>query len=77
MKLFGYSKENGKVDTPIELSEITLCSNAEELRVIAKFLVDAANKMEIAASDFEHTHLSEVLEVSQSTEIIVYNEASL
>ena len=61
MKLYGYKDEGlepGEI-VPSVLAEITLVATPEELRIIAAFLVSAANSMEKMGKSYSHEHLSD------------------
>ncbi|GDY26850.1 hypothetical protein [Agarivorans sp. Toyoura001] len=76
MKVYGYSKSI-EGNSPLILSEITLSTNAKELREIAKFLEQAANKMDRNGSGFEHLHLSDFSTSIEGPDLIIFDEPTL
>ncbi|WP_087026537.1 Imm32 family immunity protein [Thaumasiovibrio subtropicus] len=76
MLLYGYS-EGIQADSPLSLSEVTISTNANELREMAKFLNQVANKIEEFGRDFEHEHLSDYRETYTGADLIVFNEDAL
>ncbi|QDO84642.1 hypothetical protein FM037_17245 [Shewanella psychropiezotolerans] len=79
MEIYGYTNEQvaAGVDKPSSLSEVTLVSNADDLREIAKFLNSIADQIDEDSDGFEHEHLSNTNETVSKTNIIVFNEAAL
>lgn len=79
MKIYGYTQEqiNSDVDTPSSLSEITLFSNAQDLRVVANYLNNIADKIDKNPDSFEHEHLSDSDIQVSDTDIIIFNEAAI
>jgi hypothetical protein len=59
------------------MSEITLVSSAEDLRLMASYLNNIADQIDKNSDEFEHEHLSESNEQLSDTEIVVFNEAAL
>ena len=61
MKLFGYKDEGLPIEEirPDELAEITLVATPDELRKMARFLDDAAARMDSMGEVFSHEHLSD------------------
>jgi hypothetical protein len=61
MKIHGYSDNGLEIEeiVPTELAEITLIATPEELRRIAIFLENCANRMEIRGKSWDHEHLSD------------------
>ncbi len=64
MRAFGYevgdAYERGvdEVDSgPLSLREVSLCCSPDQLRVLAKFLLHAADLSEKHGQDFGHEHL--------------------
>ncbi len=76
MKAYGYS-ENIETESPLTLSEVTLSTNSNELREIAKFLNQVANKIDECGENFEHEHLSENFANIEGPNFIVFNEETL
>jgi hypothetical protein len=76
MKVYGYS-ESIETESPLTLSEVTLSTNPNELREIAKFLNQVANKIDESGDNFEHEHLAENFGNVQGPNFIVYNEDAL
>ena len=76
MKVYGYS-ESIETDSPLTLSEVTLSTNSNELREIAKFLNQVANKIDETGEDFEHEHLAENFATVKGPNFIVFNEDAL
>ena len=70
MKLFGYS-ENNPTNSPVLFNEITLVSNPEKLRELAKFLQQCADEIEQQGEDWEHEHFDSD---DEQPSIIDYNE---
>ena len=70
MKLFGY-RQNSSPDSPESLSEVTLVSNPEKLRKLAKFLQQCADEIEQQGDDWEHEHFGTD---GEQPALIVYNE---
>jgi len=79
VKIYGYTQEQIKAgaDSPSSMSEITLVSSAEDLRLMASYLNNIADQIDKNSDDFEHEHLSESNEQLSDTEIVVFNEAAL
>ncbi len=61
MKLFGYADSDKPVEeiVPSVLAEVTLCASPEELRAMAKFLVECAAEMNRMGEAYDHIHLSD------------------
>jgi len=80
MKLYGYTEEELEKDEPrpLHLTEITIGSNPDELRKIAKFLNDKADDIEELKDGFEHEHICDAdSSFEGEPHIIVWNDASL
>lgn len=70
MKLFGYEEGNDEQEQPMRLREVSILTNAAELRVIAKVLADLANEIEDAG--FGHAHLADrVPDLGDDMDLIV------
>jgi hypothetical protein len=61
MKIYGYPDSNLPIEevVPDSLAEITLVASPEELRRIAKFLLEGAATMERMGTNYSHEHLSD------------------
>lgn len=61
MKIYGYKDEGLDIDQimPSELAEITLVASPEELKMIANFLISAADEMIRMGESYDHEHLSD------------------
>mgnify|MGYP000456994751 CR=1 FL=1 len=57
MKIFGYKGKDTETEGLMEMSDISFSSSPETLRVIAKFLNDAAAEIEEMGDEFGHLHL--------------------
>jgi len=55
-KAYGYPRNDDSLESPFELSEVTLNTSPEVLRELAKFLEDAAVQIENGA---QHIHLQD------------------
>jgi hypothetical protein len=83
MKIFGYTKRDLNALSiaelkPSELAEVTLCAQADELRKVARFFQEAAERMEENSIDFEHEHLSDKYpEFNTSPHVIVFNPKAM
>lgn len=76
MNIHGYAAVAREMEQPgpSELAEITLVANPNELRRIAKFLLDCANGMEAHGSSWEHEHLADRdRSFSNSPHFVVFN----
>jgi len=71
MKCFGYTKNDA--DTLSEFSEVTFQTNSDDLRRLAKFLLQCADEME-NTPDWEHEHFDGD---KSDTDVIVFNENSI
>ena len=59
MKAFGYAeKEVGKSGL-LDLNEITLVGTADEIRLVANFLLAMADDMENRLEEFDHRHMQD------------------
>ena len=61
MKISGYENSDVQADEIkfMDLAEITIEAMPEELRKIAQFFVDVAEKMETMESSYSHEHLAD------------------
>jgi len=58
MKIFGYKKTEVNDYGLLELNEITFQGSPEQLRTIAKFLLEVAESIEMNPGKFDHDHIS-------------------
>lgn len=80
MKICGYSEQALEAEQvrPSSLAEITLIASPDELRLIATFLLSAADKMESMGSTYDHEHLSDRQPgFDSSPHFVVFNPANL
>jgi hypothetical protein len=76
MKLYGYATDTPEPEpvVPSELAEITLVASPKDLRVIASFLLAAAEGMERRGLNWEHEHLADKhKEFRTSPHFVVFN----
>lgn len=60
MKAFGYpAGEPVNEDGLVELNEVSFVANAETIRAVAQFLIEAADKMEVLGGSYDHLHLQD------------------
>lgn len=79
MKLYGYTRHEAEPDDVIlsELAEITLVADAEELREIAQFLIQAADGIDLHGSQWQHEHLGDVHKrFEHGPHFVVFNPAA-
>jgi hypothetical protein len=80
MKIYGYSNQAlaaGQAQ-PSDLAEITIAADPSELRLIAAFLLSAADVMQSMGASYSHEHLSDKQpNFDSSPQFIVSNSASL
>jgi hypothetical protein len=63
MKIFGYEVTDSEDWQPLlTLREATIKTTPENLRKIAKFILQAADEMEEFGEDFDHMHLQLTME---------------
>jgi hypothetical protein len=80
MKICGYSEQALEADQvqPTSLAEITLIASPAELRLIAAFLLKAADKMESMGTSYGHEHLSDRQPgFEDSPHFVVFNSTNL
>jgi hypothetical protein len=80
MKIYGYSNQAlaaGQTQ-PSDLAEITIAADPNELRLIAAFLLSAADEMQSMGAKYSHEHLSDKQpSFGNSPQFIVFNSAGL
>ena len=59
MKIYGYESLEDDSSDFMEMSEVTISANAKDLREIALFINQMADKMESNPNSFEHAHLQD------------------
>lgn len=59
MAIFGYSKQIASDRGPLEMSEVTFAVKLQDLRRIANFLTDCADRAEAGTWRSSHRHLTE------------------
>jgi hypothetical protein len=58
MKIFGYAKKQASLPGLLEMSEVSFVGSPEQIRAVARFLTDSADKMEQSQS-FGHSHFQD------------------
>ena len=58
MKAFGYAKKKASPSGLLAMREVSFSGSPEEIRAVARFLADTADKMEQSPS-FGHSHLQD------------------
>ena len=58
MKIFGYKKKEINDQGLLELDEVTFQGKPEQLRCIAKHLLETAYSIEANPGKFDHDHIS-------------------
>jgi hypothetical protein len=61
MNLYGYPKEQGSSQGLLRMKEVTSACTPAEARDIAKFMNEAATRMEQRGEAFGHMHIDEVV----------------
>ena len=59
MPIFGYTKQTADEDSPSEMKEVTLDVPLGELRRVAAFLVDCADRAESGEWRSSHRHIGD------------------
>ncbi|WP_255987485.1 Imm32 family immunity protein [Chitinolyticbacter albus] len=81
MQISGYFESSADSTTqrePRQLAEVTLVANAAELRLIASFLIQCAQGIEMRGMKWEHEHLSDRHpQFESSPHFVVFNDAKL
>lgn len=72
MNLIGHTES----ERNLELDEVVLTASSDEIRRIAQFFTDTANRMDKMGSSYDHEHLSDQeLGFDSSPQIIVVRRA--
>jgi hypothetical protein len=58
MRCYGYNKGT-EAETPLELEEVTIQAGPDTLRAVARFLIYAAEQMELHGTKFGHEHFED------------------
>lgn len=74
MELYGYEIDSD-LDAPFQLGEITISSNPKELKQLAAFLLDVAEKIETHGTQFGHEHFSDYVGVKMDRDLIIVPES--
>jgi hypothetical protein len=74
MKIYGY-EISSEAEVPLSLGEVTIASSAAELKLLASFLINVAEKIETHGSNFGHEHFSDFAG-KMDTDLIVVRDSN-
>lgn len=72
------NEDHFEMEEPLKLTEVTLSAQPEQLRLIAQFILSAANSLSAHGPRFGHAHLIDWqrkrgLDLALDFDVIVYN----